>query len=68
MHLYVTVHNGMDEPALLASALQNSVKVYGAARMRLASEEPGASVLIGFSSIDFDDIAPGVHALRQAWL
>ena len=68
MHLYVTVHNGMKEPELLERALQHGVKIYGASRMRLGSDDPGSSVLIGFSSIAFDDIDPGVRALREAWL
>ncbi len=68
MHLYVTVHNGMDEPELVESALRNDAHVYGASRLRLDGGRPGSSVLIGFSSIAFEDIEPGVAQLRRAWL
>lgn len=68
MHLYVTVHNGMKEPELLAKALENDVKIYGTDRMRLLGPAYPASVMIGFSAIAFEDIAPGVRALRKAWL
>ena len=68
MHLHVTVDNGMTEPELLASALQQGAKVYGTSRMRLADDKPGSSVMIGFSAIAFEDIEPGVQALRRAWL
>lgn len=68
MHLYVTVHNGMEEPELLAKALENDVKVYGTDRMRLLGPACPASVMIGFSAIALEDIEPGVHALRKAWL
>lgn len=68
MHLYVTVKNGMKEPELVERALNHGVMIYGASRMHLAAESPGSSVLIGFSSIAFDDIAPGIAALRKAWL
>ena len=68
MHLYVTVRNGMNEPELLESALRHSVKVYGTDRMRLLGPVCPPSVMIGFSAIAFDDIAPGVRALRDAWL
>jgi len=68
MHLHVTVRNGMKEPELLAKALENGVKVYGTDRMRLLGPAYPASVMIGFSAIAFEDIAPGVLALRKAWL
>lgn len=68
MHLYVTVRNGMKEPELLAKALENDVKVYGTDRMRLLGPADLPSIMIGFSAIAFEDIAPGVQALRKAWL
>ncbi len=68
MHLYVTVQNGMDEKQLLASALEQGVKVYGTQRMYLDRKTESRSVMIGFSSIAFDDIEPGIRALGKAWL
>ena len=68
MHLYVTVRNGMTEPELVASALGQGAMVYGTERMRFPGSPPGSSVMIGFSAIAFEDIAPGVAALKRAWL
>ena len=67
IHLYVTVRNGMDEQQLLESALACDAKVYGTDRMRLTGPANPPSVMIGFSAIAFDDIEPGVRALREAW-
>ncbi|MBQ9044058.1 MAG: PLP-dependent aminotransferase family protein [Eggerthellaceae bacterium] len=67
MHLYVTVRNGMDERQLVESALAQGAKVYGTARMRFPGSTLSSSVMIGFSAIAFDDIAPGVAALARAW-
>ena len=67
MHLYVTVRNGMDERALVESALEQGVKVYGTARMRFPGSTASSSVMVGFSAIAFEDIAPGVAALARAW-
>ncbi|MBQ3301877.1 MAG: PLP-dependent aminotransferase family protein, partial [Eggerthellaceae bacterium] len=68
MHLYVTVHNGMTQDELLASARAQGVSVYGTSRMWFSKPAPEDNVLIGFSSIAFEDIEPGVRALAQAWL
>lgn len=67
MHLYVTVHNGMDDCELIDSALRQGAKVYGTARMRFPGSAPSSSVMIGFSAIAFEDIEPGVAALARAW-
>jgi len=68
MHLYVTVRNGMTEAELIESALRQGAMVYGTERMRFPSAPPSSSVIIGFSSIKFEDIGPGVAALKRAWL
>ena len=68
MHLYVTVHNGMTQHELLETALANSVKVYGTTRMWFSKPAPENNIMIGFSAIAFEDIEPGVNALRSAWL
>ncbi len=67
MHLYVTVHNGMTQSELLASAQREDAKVYGTTRMWFSKPAPENNVMIGFSAIAFEDIAPGVAALRRAW-
>ncbi len=68
MHLYVTVLNGMNEPKLLESAFAHDAKVYGTSRMWFSGKAPEPSVMIGFSAIAYEDIAPGVERLARAWL
>ena len=68
MHLYVTVCNGMTQVELLESALAHDVKVYSTSRMWFSKPAPENNIMIGFSAIALDDIAPGVAALRDAWL
>ncbi len=68
MHLYVTVRNGMSQQDLLASALEQNVKVYGTSRMWFSKPAPENNIMIGFSAIALSDIEPGVTALKQAWL
>lgn len=67
MHLYVTVHNGMTQDELLASAQREDAKVYGTTRMWFSKPAPENNVMIGFSAIALQDIEPGVSALRKAW-
>ena len=68
MHLYVTAHNGMSQTELLESALAHDVKVYGTSRMWFSKPAPENNIMIGFSAIALEDIAPGIAALRAAWL
>lgn len=68
MHLYVTVNNGMTQAELLESALFQKVKVYGTSRMWFSKPAPENNIMVGFSAIAHDDIAPGVAALRRAWI
>ena len=67
MHLYVTVSNGMTQTQLLESALAHDVKVYGTSRMWFSEPPTEGAIIIGFSAIAYEDIAPGVAALREAW-
>lgn len=68
MHLYATVRNGMTQRELLENALLQNVKVYGTSRMWFSKPAPENNVMIGFSAIAHEDIAPGVEALKRAWL
>lgn len=51
-----------------APALAHDAKVYGTARMWLDQPADDNHVMIGFSAIALEDIAPGVAALKSAWL
>lgn len=67
MHVMVDVHNGMTQDELARSAQEYGVRVYKTARCWLAGEPPRGQVMIGFSSINVDDIHDGVRALKKAW-
>lgn len=68
MHLYLTVHNGMSQAELLSSAYAVGVQVYGTSRMWFSQPAPENKIIMGFSAIADEDIAPGVAALASAWL
>lgn len=68
LHFYVTVHNGMTQKELLSSAYDQGVALYGTKRFWFSRPAPEAKVMVGFSSIDPDDISVGVAALKKAWL
>lgn len=67
MHLYVTVHNGMTQEELIESAARHGARVYDTRRFWFSKPAPKGSVIIGYSSIDIDDIQDGVNALHAAW-
>lgn len=67
MHLFATVKNSMSQDGLLESAARQGAAVYGTKRMWFSRPAPENKLLIGFSAIAIEDIAPGVAALRRAW-
>lgn len=68
MHLYVTVKNGMTTDELVASALAHDAKVYSTERFWFSRPAPEGVVMLGFSAMRLEDIAPAVDALAAAWL
>ncbi len=68
MHLYAAVDNGMSHDELLLSARAHDANVFGTKHMWFSKPIPEPRVMIGFSAIALEDIAPGVAALREAWL
>ena len=68
MHLYVSVNNDMSQNELLEHAIREGAKVYGTSRMYFSQPAPEGNVMIGFSAIALKDIAPGVAALKRAWI
>lgn len=68
MHLYVTVKNGMATEELIASALEEDAKVYSTERFWFSRPAPEGVVMLGFSALRLEDIAPAVDALAGAWL
>ncbi len=70
MHLLLTVHNGMKQNALLTTARQCGVQVYGLSSYYSfpVSDMPDCTVVAGFSGLDETQIRSGIEALEQAWL
>lgn len=67
IHFYVDVRNGMDQDALLRSALKQGANVYGTDRYWFSRPAPTSTVMVGFSAIDAASIPDGVSALKRAW-
>ncbi len=68
LHLLVRVRDGRTEEELIEAARAGGVAVYGTKRYwARASAAPAGCVLVGFSAIAEEDIAPGVRALTAAW-
>ena len=67
MHLYVTVQGSMTQDELITRAEAEGARVYGTSRMWLGQPAENRNVMVGFSSIAFEDIEPGVQALARAW-
>lgn len=68
MHLYVTVRNGMTTAELVAAALEHNAKVYTTDRFWFSRPAPEGVVMLGFSAMPLEDVAPAVDALAEAWL
>ncbi|WP_276915389.1 PLP-dependent aminotransferase family protein [Parvibacter caecicola] len=68
LHLLVDVKDGRSQEELLALARAAGVAVYGTERYWMSENHPLKScMLVGFSAIREEDIAPGIDALAQAW-
>lgn len=68
LHLLVDVKDGRSQEELLALARAAGVAVYGTERYWMSADHPLKScMLVGFSAIREEDIAPGIDALAQAW-
>lgn len=68
LHVLVSVPGNRSEQELIAAALERGVRVYGTAEYFMTEERPfGTCLLVGHSSIEADDIAPGVRELARAW-
>lgn len=68
MHLYVGVQNGMSQRELVHTAYKQGANVYSTARFWFSKPSDQDKLMLGFSAIADADIAPGVEALRRAWL
>ncbi len=68
LHLYTAVNNGMGEDALVASARSQGAHVHRASAFWFSGQPVPPRVLVGFSAIEPDAVAPGVAALARAWV
>ncbi|MCL2826883.1 MAG: PLP-dependent aminotransferase family protein [Eggerthellaceae bacterium] len=68
LHVLVRVRDGRSEQQLVGLAREAGVGVYETSRYWMGADPlRGQHILIGFSSIREEDIAPGIQALAQAW-
>lgn len=67
LHLLLSVHNGMEEPALIAAAKTKGVMVYPVSHYYAAPPAKTNCVLLGFGGLSLDEITEGVRLLREAW-
>lgn len=67
LHFLLSVYNGMDEEALMASARKKGVMVYPVSPYYYEIPKENNRVLIGFSGLTSDKISAGVRLMREAW-
>ena len=69
LHLLLQINNGMSETELLAAASKNSVKVYGCSQYFFDTTSPRGqpSLLMGFATLNKNEIFAAVDLLRKAW-
>ncbi len=69
LHLLLNVHNGMDEKELEQRAADYQVKIYGITRYySQPPEEPReATLLLGFATLNLEEIPKAVTLLKEAW-
>lgn len=70
LHFTLRVNNGMSEQALIQSAGNHRVKVYGLSRYYsiLPPGQSDGTVLLGFATLKINGMAEAVSLLRRAWL
>ncbi|ANY68692.1 GntR family transcriptional regulator [Paenibacillus sp. BIHB 4019] len=68
LHILLRVHNGMDEQQLIATAEEESVRVYPVSLFWAQRADAEKSMVqIGFGGLSKEDITEGVRALYRAW-
>ena len=69
LHLLVTLPDGPVEERMIASALQEGVKLRGLSEYYMADREqcPENTVVLGYASLRDEDIPELVQALHRAW-
>lgn len=67
LHMPVALANGMDEPALKASAAAQGVRLTVLGDYRLHSPSGAPTVILGYGGLTADDIEKAVSLLGRAW-
>lgn len=69
LHLLLTLTDGPGESAMTASALAHGVKVKGLSEYYMERKElcPENNVILGYASLQDEEITDLVSALKQAW-
>lgn len=68
LHLLLTSRSGISESALIETALEQGVRVYGLSDSLIKNVSASATVLLGFGGLTEAQIAEGAARLRKAWL
>lgn len=67
LHLCVEPHNGLSEEELVGRARAQGAQVYRSSTYWFSGRTHPPQVIVGFSAIAPDEVAPGVQALARAW-
>ncbi|WP_411305462.1 MocR-like pyridoxine biosynthesis transcription factor PdxR [Priestia aryabhattai] len=69
LHILVRVHNDMNEQQLINAARKQDVSVYGTSRYWLTElPQQKTHLLLGFGSLEREEIEEGIRRLKNAWL
>ena len=67
MHILADLDTNLGQRELVERAFAKDVGVYPTTRFWFSRPAPPNELIIGFSAIALEDIAPGTFALRKAW-
>lgn len=72
LHILLTSRSRIPEAELLASALQNGIRLYGISDACVGKEGVmnssfGGTVLLGYGALDKQELSQGIEALKKAW-
>lgn len=69
LHLLIKINNHMNEKALIKSAIENNVRVYGLSEYYFGNikKYPHNTVIMGYSGMDLSEIKQAIICLNKAW-
>ncbi len=69
LHLLIKINNNMNEKALIKSAIENNVRVYGLSEYYFGNIKnyPHNTVIMGYSGMDLSEIKQAIICLNKSW-